>query len=473
MDIWIKAAQLFLSLAILVTLHELGHFIPAKLFKTRIEKFYLFFNPWFSLFRYKKINGKKKYSWFSKASPKEWKEDESTTEWGLGWLPLGGYVKISGMIDESMDKEQLEKPAEPWEFRSKPAWQRLIIMIGGVTVNLLLGFFIYTMVIFAWGRVQINPQKMAHGVSVHPYLTEKYGISSGDKILKVDDDTLYNLDELNKIVMLRDISSLTVEHSNGIQETIAIPEDIGLELFQNNAFPAFGMRSTSSYVEVVDQASNAEKAGLQAKDQLLQINGEQVTYFDEIQNALYANKNKTVAITVLRQTKENSNDTITLNAKVNEGGTIGFAVGVSAVQDSTAVETISYSFLNSISAGTQYGLNTLGDYVSQFKFIFTKKGAGSIGGFATIGNLFPSVWDWQAFWMQTALLSIILAFMNILPIPALDGGHVIFLIYEMITGKEAPQRVLEIAQYVGIFLLLGLMIYANGNDLIRWINGGF
>lgn len=473
MDIWIKAAQLFLSLAILVTLHELGHFIPAKLFKTRIEKFYLFFNPWFSLFRYKKINGKKKYSWFSKASPKEWKEDESTTEWGLGWLPLGGYVKISGMIDESMDKEQLEKPAEPWEFRSKPAWQRLIIMIGGVTVNLLLGFFIYTMVIFAWGRVQINPQKMAHGVSVHPYLTKKYGISSGDKILKVDDDTLYNLDELNKIVMLRDISSLTVEHSNGIQETIAIPEDIGLELFQNNAFPAFGMRSTSSYVEVVDQASNAEKAGLQAKDQLLQINGEQVTYFDEIQNALYANKNKTVAITVLRQTKENSNDTITLNAKVNEGGTIGFAVGVSAVQDSTAVETISYSFLNSISAGTQYGLNTLGDYVSQFKFIFTKKGAGSIGGFATIGNLFPAVWDWQAFWMQTALLSIILAFMNILPIPALDGGHVIFLIYEMITGKEAPQRVLEIAQYVGIFLLLGLMIYANGNDLIRWINGGF
>ena len=207
MDIWIKAAQLFLSLAILVSLHELGHFIPAKLFKTRIEKFYLFFNPWFSLFRYKKINGKKKYSWFTKESPKDWKEDETTTEWGLGWLPLGGYVKISGMIDESMDKEQLEKPAEPWEFRSKPAWQRLIIMIGGVTVNLLLGFFIYTMVIFAWGRVQINPQKMTHGVSVHPYITEKYGISSGDKILKVDDDTLYNLDELNKIIMLLDISS--------------------------------------------------------------------------------------------------------------------------------------------------------------------------------------------------------------------------------------------------------------------------
>ncbi len=473
MDIWIKAAQLFLSLAILVTLHELGHFIPAKIFKTRIEKFYLFFNPWFSLFRYKKINGKKRYSWFTKESPAAWKDDESTTEWGLGWLPLGGYVKISGMIDESMDKEQMEKPAEPWEFRSKPAWQRLIIMVGGVTVNLLLGFFIYTMVIFAWGRVQINPQKMDHGVSVHPYITAKYGIESGDKILKVDDETLTNLDELNKIIMLRDISKLTVQHENGTTETIVIPEEIGLELFQNNAFPAFGMRSTSSYVEAVDPASNAEKSGLQAKDKLIQINGEDITYFDEIQSALYANKNKSVALTVLRESNENKSDTITLNAKVNETGTIGFAVGVSAVQDSSAVETLSYSFLNSISEGTKYGLNTLGDYVSQFKFIFTKKGAGSVGGFATIGNLFPGVWDWQAFWMQTALLSIILAFMNILPIPALDGGHVIFLIYEMITGKEAPQRVLEVAQYIGIFLLLGLMIYANGNDLIRWINGGF
>ena len=181
MDIWIKAAQLFLSLAILVSLHELGHFIPAKLFKTRIEKFYLFFNPWVSLFRYKRVNGEKKYSWFSKNSPEEWSEDPDTTEWGIGWLPLGGYVKISGMIDESMDKEQMEKPAEPWEFRSKPAWQRLIIMIGGVTVNLILGMLIYIMVIFTWGQTHINPEKMSHGASIHPYLGEKYGLFSGDQ----------------------------------------------------------------------------------------------------------------------------------------------------------------------------------------------------------------------------------------------------------------------------------------------------
>lgn len=473
MDIWIKAAQLFLSLAILVTLHELGHFIPAKLFKTRIEKFYLFFNPWFSLLRYKKVKGKKKYAWFTKESPKDWKEDEQTTEWGLGWLPLGGYVKIAGMIDESMDKEQMEKPAEPWEFRSKPAWQRLIIMIGGVTVNLLLGFFIYTMVLFAWGRVQINPQKMSHGASVHPYLTEKYGLNSGDQILKVDGETLTDLDELNKIIMLRDLSSLTVKHENGLTETIAIPEDIGSELFENGAFPAFGMRAKSSFIESVEAGSLAEEAGLKSKDRIIEINGKQLEYFDHIQSALYQNKNKAVMLSVIREDENKALDTLVLEAKVDPDGKLGFAVGISEVADSSSVESIAYTFGNSIVEGTKYGLNTLGDYVSQFKFIFTKKGAGSIGGFATIGNLFPPVWDWQAFWMQTALLSIILAFMNILPIPALDGGHVVFLIYEMVTGKEAPQKVLEYAQYVGIFLLLGLMVYANGNDLIRWINGAF
>ena len=473
MDIWIKAAQLFLSLAILVTLHELGHFIPAKLFKTRIEKFYLFFNPWFSLLRYKKVNGKKKYAWFTKESPKDWKEDEQTTEWGLGWLPLGGYVKIAGMIDESMDKEQMEKPAEPWEFRSKPAWQRLIIMIGGVTVNLLLGFFIYTMVIFAWGRVQINPQKMSHGVSVHPYLTEKYGLNSGDQIIKVNGQGLTDLDELNKIIMLRDLSTLTVKHENGLTETIAIPEDIGSELFENGAFPAFGMRAKSSFIESIEAGSLAEKAGLKSKDRIIEIDGEKLEYFDHIQSALYKKKNKAVMLSVLREDENKALDTLLLEAKVDPDGKLGFAVGISEVADSSAVESIAYTFGNSIVEGTKYGLNTLGDYVSQFKFIFTKKGAGSIGGFATIGNLFPPVWDWQAFWMQTALLSIILAFMNILPIPALDGGHVVFLIYEMVTGKEAPQKVLEYAQYVGIFLLLGLMVYANGNDLIRWINGAF
>ena len=472
MDIWIKAAQLFLSLAILVTLHELGHFIPAKLFKTRIEKFYLFFNPWVSLFRYKKVNGKKKYSWFSKSSPEEWNEDQQTTEWGIGWLPLGGYVKIAGMIDESMDKEQLEKPAEPWEFRSKPAWQRLIIMIGGVTVNLFLGLFIYIMVLFAWGQVQINPEKLTHGASIHPYL-EKYGLHSGDQILEVDGEKLENLNELNKIIMLRDISTIKVRHENNQVQTVSLPEDIGSELFQAGAFPVFGMRMQGASVENVTPNLGAEKAGVKSKDILFSVNNEEVVYWDEIQKHLYNNKGKTVDLQVLRQGDAGKLDTITLKSKVDHEGKIGFEVAIGSFEDSSAIESKTYSFAESISRGTAYGINTLTDYVAQFKFIFTKKGAGSIGGFAAIGNMFPPVWDWQAFWLNTALLSIILAFMNILPIPALDGGHVVFLIYEMVSGKEAPQRVLEIAQYVGIFLLLGLMIYANGNDLIRWINGAF
>jgi regulator of sigma E protease len=472
MDFWIKAAQLFLSLAILVSLHELGHFIPAKLFKTRIEKFYLFFNPWVSLFRYKRVKGEKKYSWFSKKSPEEWEEEKDNTEWGIGWLPLGGYVKIAGMIDESMDKEQMEKPPEPWEFRSKPAWQRLIIMIGGVTVNLLLGLLIYIMVIFVWGQTNVVPEKLTHGASIHPYL-EKYDLHSGDIILTVDGEKLENLNELNKIIMLRDISTITVRHQNNKVQTISLPEDIGSELFQAGAFPVFGMRMKTASVARVLPNSGAEKAKIKENDIIYTVENKEITYFDEVQEALFTNKGKFVNLSVLRESKPGEVDTIPLKAKVDAEGKIGFEVSMGEIEDSSAISNVNYSFINSISRGTTYGINTLTDYIAQFKFIFTKKGAGSIGGFAAIGNMFPPVWDWQLFWLNTALLSIILAFMNILPIPALDGGHVVFLIYEMITGKEAPQRVLEIAQYVGIFLLIGLMLYANGNDLVRWINGAF
>ena len=463
MDFWIKAAQLFLSLAILVTLHEFGHFIPARLFKTRIEKFYLFFNPWFSLFRFKKVNGERKTAWFKKESPKDWKEDESTTEWGIGWLPLGGYVKIAGMIDESMDKEQLKKPAEPWEFRSKKPWQRLIIMIGGVTVNLLLGFLIYILVIFAWGKTDINPNKLSNGLSVHPYLA-KYHIVSGDKIISVDKQAVTSLEDLNKGILLRGARVFLVQHSDGTRETITFPEAIDKELFQAGAFPAFGPRSTSFSVDSVIKGGFAAKAGLKKNDKILVVNGRKTNYFDEFQSEIYKQRGKTTEMLVKRV-----NDTIAIQTQVKSDGTIGFQSSTKLLEDSTAIETKKYSFFQSIAVGFTYGSNTLSDYVAQLKFIFTKKGATSIGGFAAIGNMFPAAWDWQIFWMNTALLSIILAFMNILPIPALDGGHVVFLLYEMITGKEAPQRVLEIAQYIGIVLLLGLMLYANGNDLVKWL----
>lgn len=463
MDFWIKAAQLFLSLAILVTLHELGHFLPAKLFKTRIEKFYLFFNPWLSLFRYKKVNGVKKTAWFTKDTPKEWSEDQHSTEWGLGWLPLGGYVKIAGMIDESMDTEQMKQPAQHWEFRSKKAWQRLIIMIGGVTVNLILGYIIYIGVVFTWGLTELKQEKLQKGLSIHPYL-KKYNIQSGDIVLELEGQKVLNLDDLNKGILLRDSRKLKIQHEDGSIENILLPKEIDQELFQAGALPAFGLRSKANIVADVLSGTPAEKAGLKKDDKLLSVNNKSIVYFDDLQSELYNCKGKSAELIILR-----GKDSLKLKSAVKLDGTIGFQTNAKVIIDSTAIQTKNYGFGESIAIGVQFGSNTLSDYVSQFKFVFTKKGATSIGGFASIGNMFPPIWDWQSFWMNTALLSIVLAFMNILPIPALDGGHVVFLLYEMITGKEAPQKILEYAQYVGIVLLLGLMIYANGNDLLRWL----
>jgi regulator of sigma E protease len=506
MDILIKAAQLILSLSILVVLHELGHFIPARIFKTRVEKFYLFFNPWFSLFK-KKIGD---------------------TEWGIGWLPLGGYVKIAGMVDESMDKEQLAQPAQPWEFRSKPAWQRLIIMVGGVTVNLLLGIVIYIFIMFTYGEEKIHTKDLPKGLTIHPYL-EKYDLHSGDNILKVNGKEVSHLSDINNGILLRGVRKLTVQRPNGTIENLTLPEEIDYELFQEGAFPAVGLRHESVVVEKLTihhantklgtkksdiilsidgktlknvnrdslakqktaelsvlrgkdtittrvkgsaikqlwKSSSALEAGLVEGDRILSIGDRKVDFFDNIVSSLYFNRKKEVSALVLR----NNSDTVTLNLKVDSTGQIGFAPKSVKPLDMKAIQTLHYSFGQSIGKGIDRGFTTLSDYVGQLKFLFTSKGASSIGGFGTIGNMFPPVWDWQVFWLTTAFISIILAFMNILPIPALDGGHVVFLLYEMITGREAPQKVLEYAQYVGFMLLLGLILYANGNDIYRWIFG--
>jgi regulator of sigma E protease len=465
MEILIKAAQLITSLAILVTLHEFGHFIPAKLFKTRVEKFYLFFNPYFSFFRWKRVNGVKRKSWFSSATPKDWSEDPDTTEWGIGWVPLGGYVKIAGMIDESMDTEQLKNEPQPWEFRSKKAWQRLIIMIGGVTVNLVLGFLIYIAVVFTWGQLTLDQNKLQAGLGVHPYLA-KYGIYSGDIILDIEGKKPLNLDEINKSILLRGAHKITVQHPDGTKAKLTLPSDIDQKLFEAGALPAFSLRAKTLKVAEVSKDSPALKSGFKAKDHIYEVNGTPIHYYDEFQAILFANKNKVVDIKVAQNS--DSKDTITREVRVKSNGTIGIMTN-SAFVDRKALSEKKYGFAQSIGIGMSYGYNTLSDYVSQFKFVFTKKGATQIGGFASIGNMFPPLWDWHTFWLTTALLSIILAFMNILPIPALDGGHVVFLLYEMITGKEAPQKVLEVAQYIGIFLLLSLMVYANGADLVRWL----
>lgn len=443
MDFFIKAAQLILSLSILVILHEFGHFIPARLFKTRVEKFYLFFNPWFSLFK-KKIGD---------------------TEWGIGWLPLGGFVKISGMVDESMDKEQLALPPQPWEFRSKPAWQRLIIMLGGVFVNLILGFFIYICVVFAYGEEKLDPNDIKAGISVHPYM-KKYGLESGDNILKINGKKLDNILESNVIIMLRGGRKLDVKKADGTLKSIVLPEEVDQELFQVGAMPAFGARTFGVKIGDVEKGTPAARVKLKKKDKIVKVNGKKIIYFDDFQEVLYNSKGKKIELEILRNGKKVL-VTVKVPKKGKYEGKLGFMYDASKYVDKDMIKQVDYSFGQSISRGYLKGTNTLSDYVAQFKFVFTKKGAGSLGGFASMGKMFPSTWDWQIFWLNTAFISIVLAFMNLLPIPALDGGHVVFLLYEIVTGKEAPQKVLEYAQYVGIFILLGLMLYANGLDIIR------
>jgi len=503
MDFFIKAAQLILALSILVVLHEFGHYIPARIFKTRVEKFYLFFNPWFSIFK-KKIGD---------------------TEWGIGWLPLGGYVKIAGMVDESMDKEQLAQPAQPWEFRSKPAWQRLIIMIGGVTVNLLLGIFIYICVMFVYGEEQLKPQDLKAGLTVHPYL-EKFNIHSGDNIVAIDGQQIKNVNEITNIILLRGGRKLSVVHADGTKEKVILPDGIEYKLFEEGAIPIVSLRSDAVSVSKISTLSKSSDAGINAQDciirldnknlkdvrindlkkrktidvtvlrdkdtfvlnlnnknfikllkvspsleaglaegdKFVEIDGKPVYYFDDITSGLYNNKGKHVFAKVLR-----GKDTLKLNFAVSREGKVGFIHNESRPIDYGNIKTAYYSFGQSIGKGIDRGFHTLSDYSAQLKFLFTKKGASSIGGFGSIGKLFTPTWDWHNFWMMTAFISIILAFMNILPIPALDGGHVVFLLYEIITGREAPQKVLEYAQYVGFILLMGLLLYANGNDIYRWL----
>lgn len=440
MDVLTQAAQLILSLSILVTLHELGHYVAARMFKTRVEKFYLFFDPWFSLFK-KKIGD---------------------TEWGIGWLPLGGYVKISGMVDESMDKEQLKQPAKPWEFRSKPTWQRLIIMIAGVTVNLVLGFVIYIGIVYTYGLEELRPSALKHGLAIHPAL-EKYDLESGDNIMRINDKDIRTVNEINSIVLLRKGYKLEVIKKDGSQKIIQLPNKVEMELFQVGALPAFSLRGTIDTLNYIDSSGVGFKNGLRIGDKIVSINGEPIIYFDDLQKATYKSKNKETEVIFIHQ-----NDTVTKMIKLSEEGLLGVGISQNII-DRDKIYTQTYTLGQSVTKGWELGVHTLNDYISQFKFVFTKKGATSIGGFGTIGKLFPKTWDWKSFWMNTAFISIILAFMNILPIPALDGGHVVFLLYEMITGKEAPEKVLEVAQYVGIVLLLSLMVYANGNDIYQWL----
>lgn len=438
-DITIKIIQFGMSLSLLVVLHELGHFIPARLFKTRVEKFYLFFDPWFSLFKFKK----------------------GDTEYGIGWLPLGGYVKISGMVDESMDTEQLKSPPQPWEFRSKPAWQRLIIMIGGVSVNVILAFFIYAMMLFAWGKAYVPNENLTYGVFADS-LAVASGVQQGDKIVKIGDITPKTLRIVNQEILFGGERVLEINR-NGETVSITLPEEIDQQMLALGAEVLF-YEKYPARVDSVMGGSNAEKAGLKKGDIVTGINGVPIGSFQEAVRTFKQKKSSTIQLEV-----ERNGSTKTLNAEVTETGTLGYynASPLSFFD----VETREYGFLESFPAGIAEGSNILVSYVRSLKLLFSSEGVKKVGGFGTIANLFDNTWDWQRFWSMTALLSIILAVMNMLPIPALDGGHVMFLIYEMITGREPGQKFMEYAQLVGIALLLTLLVYANGMDVYRWVTG--
>lgn len=444
----IRAIQLILSLSLLIVLHELGHFIPAKLFKTKVEKFYLFFDVKFSLFK-KKIG---------------------ETVYGIGWLPLGGYVKIAGMVDESMDKEQMKQPPKPWEFRSKPAWQRLIIMLGGVTVNIILGFFIYAMMLIVWGKSYVSPETIDKGFAVSSIM-EDLGFQDGDHILAMNGQPVESVSDINKHLMVRDVATIEVEHPDGNKETIELPEDIGSQLFKAGELSAFNPIS-SAVIDSVIPDKPADKAGLKKGDSIIAVNGERIDYWHQFKQKVNANADQEINLTVASTVHQSNNDAFdsfqesgkkSIKVTPDENGLIGIMSG----QD-LEVQTKEYQVGEGIIAGINYGYWTLHDYVAQFSYVFTKKGAQQVGGFGAIGGLFPDKWDWRGFWGTTALISIILAFMNILPIPALDGGHVAFLLYEIVSGRKPSEKFMEYAQMIGFFLLIALVLYANGNDIYRY-----
>ncbi|HOU02824.1 MAG: RIP metalloprotease RseP [Bacteroidales bacterium] len=439
MTILIRILQFILSLSILVIIHELGHFVMAKYFKTRVEKFFLFFDPWFSVFKFRK----------------------GETEYGVGWLPLGGYVKISGMIDESLDKEQLKQPVQPYEFRAKKAWQRLMIMTGGVFFNFILALLIYVLVLYAWGETYLPTANVKYGIETDS-TGHAMGLRNGDKILSVDNQYIENFMQITPDIILNNRKSIQVER-NGEILNIPIPAEYVPKLLKGKGQIDARTPFSPFVISKFGKESPAETAGVKEGDELKGLDDRTFEYYDEFQEYLAQNRNKTVILNIVR-----NNEKLSIPVLTTAAGILG-VVSNRSYSQFFELKTIRYGILQSIPAGISKGFKTIGDYLKQFKLIFSKhtKAYESLGGFITIGSIFPGVWDWQVFWNLTAFLSIILAVMNILPIPALDGGHVMFLLFEVITGKKPSDKFLEYAQIAGMIILFSLLIFANGNDILR------
>jgi regulator of sigma E protease len=444
MEFVIKISQFLLSLSLLIVLHELGHFIPAKLFKTRVEKFYLFFDIKYSLFK-KKIG---------------------ETVYGIGWLPLGGYVKISGMIDESMDKEQMAKPPEPWEFRSKPSWQRLIIMLGGVTVNFILAAIIYIFLAFGYGDIDIKADSIEDGYWIENPLLLEYGFKTGDKILAINENKIVNYSDLKKHLLEAQV--LTIEREGETQE-IKLPEDFLGQLSGSKSRSFFELRYPFIVGRVSDSSLN-KSVDLKKDDVILSVNGSPLKYFDQVGSRLESLKNQTVQVELLRE-----DETISRELKVDSEGKLGIYPGgnLSDIERLDYYDIIrkEYGFGESIGVGlTKFKTQIIG-YWTQLKLIFSPSTGAykGVGGFKAIFDIFPDTWSWPDFWNLTAFLSIMLGVLNLLPIPALDGGHVMFLLYEMISGRKPSDKFMEYAQMVGFFILIALVLFANGNDVFKAI----
>jgi len=490
---WIRLIQLVLSLTILVVFHEFGHYLFSRLFGVRVDKFYAFFNPRFSLVRIKRVDGKIRVKFFSPNVPEsyteekhynfegkeeitykpidlntlpegDWRRSPENTEFGVGWVPFGGYCKIAGMIDESMDVATMQQDPQPWEFRTKKSWQRLLIMVGGVLFNLILAFFIYSMVLFTWGDSYTPAQGLKYGMEFNEH-AESLGFRDGDIITATDgvpttsfDGDLYRaIAKAGKVTVLRDGSEIVLD----------MPQELSLFDFTREV-PFVSILSPMTVDSVINSAeSGAARAGLMAGDTILTVNGLYAATWTSFQ----------VLLADMRQRAENSyvdrnlemvigrpgagRDTLTVTADE------GFRIGIYHFSNEYEPVRLEYGFWSSIPAGIKYGWSTLKSYVGDFRYVFTKEGAKSLGGFGTIGSIFPEKWNWHAFWLMTAFLSIILAFMNILPIPALDGGYVLFLLIEVLTGKKPGDKFLEVANTIGMIILFGLLIYANLNDVIR------
>lgn len=433
----VKTGQFILSFSILVVLHEMGHFFPAKWFKCRVEKFYLFFNPGISL----------------------WKKKIGETEYGLGWVPFGGYVKISGMVDESMDKEQLKKPAEPWEFRSKKAWQRLIIMIGGVVVNIVLAIALFVMIMYVWGEEYLPAKNLTYGIHADSLAT-KMGLQDGDKIVSIGGKPVDNIETVEAEIILSEAKQLQVER-NGQPLTLQIPDGLVKQLNKNKLQGFIDVRFPVIF-DSVAQSAKFTQGKVEKGDKLISFNNKPVQFFHEFEGEKNKLKNVEVPMQVLR-----GSDTVDIKAKVNEKSALGIYFKTPGSLFGTTVKT--YSLAQSFPVGFNKCFQTLDRYVTGLKQLFTGKvnASDSLGSVISIGNTFPSLWDWQKFWTLTAIFSIILAFMNILPIPALDGGHALFTLVEMVSGRKPSDKFMEYAQMVGMVLLLGLMAYALGLDFWR------